>query len=62
MPTVELKEDELLAIRFLVESNIEETEQFIYDTDPARVDHQRAVQDLAILSSALPKLAWGCGK
>jgi cell fate regulator YaaT (PSP1 superfamily) len=46
----------------LVESNIEETEQFIYDTDPARVDHQRAVQDLAILSSALPKLAWGCGK
>jgi hypothetical protein len=39
-----------------VSDGIEETERFLADVDPQRVDAQRAVRDLELLQSAKKKL------
>jgi hypothetical protein len=56
VPSIELTDDEVRAIRIVVIDHIDATKEFIEDTEPARLDHQRARQNLAILSAALPKL------
>jgi hypothetical protein len=56
MPTINLTRVELWNVLSAVSDGIEETERFLADVDPQRVDAQRAVRDLELLQSAKKKL------